>query len=110
MLLYSVILLTSVAVILELIFVYHMPRVGMWFERNIIPGVVFSIALSAVFGSIFGAGGMIVMAAGLTSTVITAIIYKLGLVRLAWRIADWSARRRGEQSKYQDILQKSSRR
>ena len=104
MLFWSTVMVTVVAVVLELVLIYHLPRVAMWFEKNVLAGAIFSIGLSVILGSLFGAGGLIVMAAGMTSTLVTAALYKVGFLRILWRYADWQSRRNGEAEKFKYVL------
>lgn len=75
MLLTMAILLGLVAAFIELRTSFSIPFVRTAIERFSVLGVAFSIALSVLIGSIFGAAGLVVMLGALIATTITQPVY-----------------------------------
>jgi hypothetical protein len=72
--------LMAACVGIELIIVYKVPAFAELLENNTLLAVAFSFGLSWMLGFMLGAAGLIVMFAGVGSTVITAIIYKMHIL------------------------------
>lgn len=70
--------LTVVSIVLELYLVYKYRLLLELFERNVWLGLAFSLVLSWALGDAFGAAGVTVLLAGVTSTVVTTTIYRTG--------------------------------
>lgn len=51
------------------------PAIRMFFANQKLAALAFSTAISAIFGAIFGAAGLIVFGAGMISTMIMLIVY-----------------------------------
>lgn len=73
-------MLMASCVIFELFLVYKIPELAHMLEHNALLAIGFSLGLSWLLGFIFGAAGLIVIFAGVGSTVCTAIIYKLHIL------------------------------
>lgn len=70
--------MTVTAVILELWLVWRYRWLLVLFERNILLGIAFSMVLSWLLGETFGASGTVILLAAVSSTLVTATIYKTG--------------------------------
>ena len=72
------VLLTTAAVLIELLLVYRVAWLLHAFQRSTMTGIVFSVWLSWLLGQVFGAAGMTVLVAAVASTVATAFVYRSG--------------------------------
>ena len=70
--------LTGVAVVLELWMVHRYRLLLEIFERNTLLGICASLVLSWLLGDLYGAGGMVVLVDAVASTLVTATVYKTG--------------------------------
>lgn len=70
--------MTVTAVILELMLVYRFRFLLDLFARNSLIGIAFSMLLSWILGDLFGATGMVVFFAAVSSTIATSLFYKFG--------------------------------
>ena len=70
--------MTVTAVILEFWLVWQYRWLLMMFERNILLGIAFSMVLSWLLGEAFGASGTAILLAAVSSTLVTATVYKTG--------------------------------
>lgn len=77
---YFVVLVTMMSVALELALVTQFPVLQRLCERFTFFGIIASLFLSWGIGAMFGAAGMIIMTAAVTSTIITVLIYRLRLI------------------------------
>lgn len=88
--------LTTATVIVELLVLMRSDYLLALFRNNTLVAVVFSVALSAVLGVLFGAAGMIVLLAAVASTAMTTIVYRsgvlVGLKRLGEAVTNRSRR------------------
>lgn len=71
--------MTITAVILELWLVWRFRFLLELFARNSLLGICFSMLLSWILGEMFGATGMVVFFAAVSSTIVTAFVYKFGM-------------------------------
>lgn len=69
-----------VSILLELWLVARFPWLLAIFEANILVGLAFSLVLSWLLGEAFGATGLVVLIAACGSTVVTAAVYRSGLL------------------------------
>ena len=51
------------------------PKLRLWLGKHKVAALAFSTAVSAVFGAIFDADGLIVFGAGMLSTMIMVVVY-----------------------------------
>lgn len=77
MLLMAAIILGVASAIVELILYLRCAPLRELIRRWELSGLILSIAISATLGAIFGAAGLVVMIAGIVSTVFTQPIYFL---------------------------------
>lgn len=77
---YFVVLITMMSVAVELAIVAQFRWLQDLAERATIIGMLLSLAVSWGIGALFGAAGMVIMTAAVTSTVITMFIYRLHLI------------------------------
>ena len=84
--------LTIAAVLLELTIVYQSDVLAARLERSSFSGIAFSIALSWLLGIVFGAAGLIVMFAATVSTILTAAVYRTGLLKGIKRLSRATSR------------------
>lgn len=77
---YFVVLITMMSVAVELAIVAQFRWLQDLAERATIIGMFLSLAVSWGIGALFGAAGMVIMTAAVTSTVITMFIYRLHLI------------------------------
>ena len=75
MLLIMAVLLGLVAAFLELRLSFGSKLIRGFIEKSSVLGVVFSIALSILIGSLFGAAGLVVMLGAMIATAITQPVY-----------------------------------
>lgn len=68
-------LLALVAAFIELRTVYSIPFIRTAIEKFTVLGILFSVVLSVIIGSIFGAAGLVVMLGALIATTITQPVY-----------------------------------
>lgn len=73
----TVIVFAVIAVVFELSIVSRVAALRQTMSRHPLAGVAFSIGLSLLLGALFGAAGVMLLMAGVISTVITGIIYAL---------------------------------
>ena len=73
----AILLLTLVSAAVELYLCHKVPLLGKVCKSSPLTGLAFSIILSVMLGKAFGATGMITLVAGLTSTLITGVVYKI---------------------------------
>jgi len=78
MILITALILGICSAILELILIHKLPWLHKLCKKVPLVGLVFSFILSMFVGSVFGAVGIIVMIAGVISTVLTAPYYWIG--------------------------------
>ena len=69
-------MLWLISVVIELAIVNKVPLLYHLLERYTLVAIAFSFGLSVVVGTVFGAHGMIVMTAGMGSTITTMALYK----------------------------------
>jgi len=74
--------MTVTAVVLELWLVWRYRWLLELFERNIVLGIAFSMILSWLLGEAFGASGLVILLAAVSSTIVTATVYKTGTLLL----------------------------
>ncbi len=70
--------MTVTAVILELWLVWRYRWLLLIFEKNILLGIAFSMILSWLLGEAFGASGTVILLAAVSSTLVTATVYRTG--------------------------------
>lgn len=68
---------------IEMMIVMRSDSLMRWFEKYQTIGLVFSVVISFILGTLFGMAGMIVGGAAVISTVLSAAIYNLNLIPLA---------------------------
>ena len=76
MLIEAALIVAFVSWLTEMIIARKLPLYRRAASANDIVGIVMSLALSAVIGATFGAGGMIIMLGGLISTLASLATYK----------------------------------
>lgn len=91
--------LAIATVAVELGILYRYDRLLLLFKKHTGVAIVFSVALSLVLGGLFSAGGVVVFFAAVTSTVVTSLVYKAGLIGLVKRAS--SAVRNVRQMRHQ---------
>lgn len=81
------IILTVISALFEIILVNKIPFLMHLAEQYPLVGLVISFSLSWFLGHVFAAGGLVVMLAGIGSTVLTAPIYwtKGKLAGFSWK-------------------------
>jgi uncharacterized membrane protein len=67
--------LAVVSAMLELYITFHHPKIRDTFGKHLWLGVAASLVISLTLGALFGAVGLVALAAGIGSTVITVPIY-----------------------------------
>lgn len=72
--------LAAAAVLLELAIAIRYRRMLAAFRKHAVSGMGASILLSWLLGQAFGASGMVVLFAAVTSTVVTALLYATGVL------------------------------
>jgi hypothetical protein len=87
MLILTLVLLFSAA-FLEITIVYNIPWFGKILEEHPILAVTFSLIISAMLGASFGAAGLIALIAGVGSTILTWLIYRLRILHFIHWVAD----------------------
>ena len=70
--------MTLTAVILELWLVTRYAWLLELFERNTLLAIAFSMVLSWLLGEAFGASGLVILLSAVSSTLVTATVYKTG--------------------------------
>lgn len=76
---FMVLLLTLMSCALEFILAFRYPLVFRLLVNSIFLNLIVSMALSIILAMLFNAGGLIAMTAGISSTVISAVTYRLTL-------------------------------
>lgn len=101
-------ILAVMSVAVEMFFVIQYDGIRQFMLRHERFGLIFSFFLSFFIGEVFGAHGVIALFAGMTSTVITAVIYQSDALRLVdtWRMkrGEISANLKSSWNKFLNVM------
>jgi hypothetical protein len=74
---------------IELAVVFSIPWLGRLLERHTLFSIAFSIAVSILIGTIFGAAGLLITFAAVLSTLLSVFVYRL-IAAMRWVLARFS--------------------